>query len=41
MLELTDGSSRLLELTGPWLSLAWIGHLAQWPDPSTATGHRI
>lgn len=24
-----------LNLTGHWLTLAWIGHLATWPDPST------
>ncbi|MGY1838717.1 MULTISPECIES: hypothetical protein [unclassified Modestobacter] len=32
-LTLTDGS-RTGTLSGAWLALAWIGHLAGWPDPS-------
>ncbi|MCZ2827627.1 hypothetical protein O2W14_02100 [Modestobacter sp. VKM Ac-2986] len=31
-LELTDGSVTG-SLTGAWLALAWIGHLAGWPEP--------
>jgi hypothetical protein len=29
---LTDGQ-HLLTLTGSWLSIAWLGHLAHWPEP--------
>jgi len=32
-LALSDGADRGT-LTGAWLALAWIGHLAGWPDPS-------
>jgi hypothetical protein len=32
-LTLTDGS-RTGTLTGAWLALAWIGHLAGWPEPA-------
>ena len=31
-LAVTDGAERGT-LTGPWLALAWIGHLAGWPEP--------
>jgi hypothetical protein len=31
-LTLTDGADTLT-LTGPWLTLAWIGHLGNWPEP--------
>jgi hypothetical protein len=34
-LTLTDGSDRV-ELDGAWLALAWIGHLAGWPEPAPA-----
>jgi hypothetical protein len=34
-LTLTDGADRL-ELDGAWLALAWIGHLAGWPEPTPA-----
>jgi hypothetical protein len=27
------GQDTALKLTGPWLTLAWIGHLANWPEP--------
>ena len=33
-LEVTDGSVTG-SLTGAWLALAWIGHLAGWPEPAT------
>jgi hypothetical protein len=33
-LEVTDGSVTG-SLTGAWLALAWIGHLARWPEPTT------
>lgn len=29
------GQKAALTLTGPWLTLAWLGHLAKWPEPST------
>jgi hypothetical protein len=33
--ELTlRGQDAALKLKGPLLTLAWVGHLAQWPDPS-------
>lgn len=32
VLTLTDGANNVA-LTGPWLTLAWIGHLANWPEP--------
>jgi len=32
-LEVTDGSVTG-SLTGAWLALAWIGHLAGWPEPA-------
>jgi hypothetical protein len=32
VLTLTDGANSVA-LTGPWLTLAWIGHLANWPEP--------
>lgn len=32
VVELTDGE-HTLTLTGPWLSVAWLGHLARWPEP--------
>jgi hypothetical protein len=35
-LELTDGSATG-SLTGAWLALAWIGHLAHWPEPTTGS----
>ena len=35
-LELTDGSVTG-SLTGSWLALAWIGHLAGWPEPTTGS----
>lgn len=31
-LTLTDGTDRV-QLDGAWLALAWIGHLAGWPEP--------
>ncbi|MQA33624.1 hypothetical protein [Modestobacter roseus] len=33
-LTLTDGATNG-QLSGAWLALAWIGHLAGWPDPSS------
>lgn len=36
-LTVTDGSTRG-SLTGAWLGLAWIGHLAGWSEPVTAPG---
>ncbi|QXG77635.1 hypothetical protein KUM42_09135 [Modestobacter sp. L9-4] len=35
-LELTDGSGTG-SLTGAWLALAWVGHLAGWPEPTTGS----
>jgi hypothetical protein len=35
-LELTDGSVTG-SLTGAWLALAWIGHLAGWPEPAPSS----
>lgn len=32
VLTLTEGANTVA-LTGPWLTLAWIGHLANWPEP--------
>ena len=32
VVTLTEGADRVA-LTGPWLTLAWIGHLANWPEP--------
>ena len=32
-LDLAGTRSELL-LDGPWLSLAWVGHLAGWPEPT-------
>lgn len=32
VLELTDGKYDV-RLSGEWLTLAWIGHLAKWPEP--------
>ena len=32
-LTLTDGSGTVT-LSGAWLALAWIGHLAGWPEPA-------
>ena len=32
-LDLAGTRSQLL-LDGPWLSLAWVGHLAGWPEPT-------
>ncbi|MCZ2815676.1 hypothetical protein [Modestobacter sp. VKM Ac-2984] len=37
-LVLSDGSTRG-SLTGAWLALAWIGHLAGWSEPVAAPGH--
>jgi hypothetical protein len=34
-LTVTDGV-RTGSLTGAWLALAWIGHLAGWPEPAPA-----
>ncbi len=34
-LEVTDGMSTGT-LAGAWLALAWIGHLAGWPEPADA-----
>ncbi len=31
-LAVSDGKHDL-SVTGPWLSLAWMGHLAGWPEP--------
>lgn len=36
VLTLTDGANSVA-LTGPWLTLAWIGRLANWPEPSRNT----
>jgi hypothetical protein len=36
VLTLTDGADTLT-LTGPWLTLAWIGHLGNWPEPPRTT----
>ena len=37
-LTLTDGRDTLT-MSGAWLALAWIGHLASWPEPAPhATG---
>jgi hypothetical protein len=33
-LALADGSDQRLTLDGAWLALAWIGHLADWPEPT-------
>lgn len=33
VLEVSDGDHQLT-LTGEWLSLAWLGHLANWPEPA-------
>jgi len=33
-LDLTDGAVTG-SLSGAWLALAWIGHLARWPEPTT------
>lgn len=38
-LTLTDGTD-LVSLQGCWLSLAWIGHLAGWPEPAVGTTTR-
>ena len=35
-LTLADGSDQRLTLDGAWLALAWIGHLAGWPEPRTS-----
>jgi hypothetical protein len=32
VVTLTEGADSVA-LTGPWLTLAWIGHLANWPEP--------
>lgn len=32
VITLTEGANSVA-LTGPWLTLAWIGHLANWPEP--------
>lgn len=32
VITLVDGTNSVA-LTGPWLTLAWIGHLANWPEP--------
>ena len=29
-----SGPDSALTLDGPWLSLAWLGHLAGWPEPT-------
>jgi hypothetical protein len=34
-LTVTDGP-HTGALTGAWLALAWIGHLAGWPEPAPA-----
>lgn len=36
VLTLTEGANSVA-LTGPWLTLAWIAHLANWPDPPRNT----
>jgi len=33
-LDLTDGAGTG-SLSGAWLALAWVGHLAGWPEPAT------
>ena len=35
-LELSDGTVTG-SLSGAWLALAWIGHLAGWPEPATGS----
>lgn len=32
VIDVSDGHHTLV-ITGPWLSLAWLGHLANWPEP--------
>lgn len=34
VLDLT-GEGQQLTVTGPWLTLAWLGHLGGWPEPSS------
>lgn len=34
-LGLTDGTAAL-RMDGAWLALAWVGHLAGWPEPTPA-----
>jgi len=36
VLTLTEGTNSVA-LAGPWLTLAWIGHLANWPEPPRIT----
>jgi len=36
VLTLTEGANSVV-LTGSWLTLAWIGHLANWPEPQRNT----
>lgn len=34
VLDLT-GESQQVTITGPWLTLAWLGYLGGWPEPSS------
>jgi hypothetical protein len=34
------GQESEFKISGPWLAVAWLGHLAGWPDPNTGAQPR-
>jgi hypothetical protein len=30
------GEQTEIQLRGPWIAIAWLGHLGHWPDPTVA-----